>query len=128
MAIALLTLSFLAQIVYKKNRVCFCVLFFLRRHWEMTVEVFATKSEPCHLEPTKIYIVTLWVQCPWRYDNDHDHYCHYYCIYQIIIVIIIIIIFIVIITIIIIVIINIYTKVSKHDNDVIIGWISIVII
>ena len=27
MAIALLTLSFLAQIVYKKNRVCFCVLF-----------------------------------------------------------------------------------------------------
>ena len=27
MAIALLTLSFLAQIVYKKNRVCFCVFF-----------------------------------------------------------------------------------------------------
>ena len=47
---------------------------------------------------------------------------------KIIIVIIIIIIFIVIITIIIIVIINIYTKVSKHDNNVIIGWISIVII
>ena len=40
MAIALLTLSFLAQIVYKKNRVCFCVLFFLRRHWARTVEVF----------------------------------------------------------------------------------------
>ena len=47
---------------------------------------------------------------------------------KIIIVIIIIIIFIVIITIIIIVIINIYTKVSKYDNDDIIGWISIVII
>ena len=41
-----------------------------------TVEVFSTKSEPFHLEPTKIYIVTLWAQCPWRYDNDHDHYCH----------------------------------------------------
>ena len=82
MAIALLTLSFLAQIVYKKNRICFCVLFFLRHHWAMTVEVFSTKSEPFHLEPTKIYIVTLWAQCPWRYDNDHDHYCHYYCIYH----------------------------------------------
>ena len=53
-----------------------------RRHWAMTVEVFSTKSEPFHLEPTKIYIVTLWAQCPWRYDNDHDHYCHYYCIYH----------------------------------------------
>ena len=50
MAIALLTLSFLAQIVYTKNRVCFCVLFFLRRHWAMTVEVFSMKSEPLHLD------------------------------------------------------------------------------